>query len=67
MKEWGVIQMDQHKYKKEEKDLIDRTAESAGELQHALDKISGMKTKVNIDKFKEAIEKLKLWIKENDL
>jgi len=67
MKEWGVIQMDQHKYKKEEKDLIERTATSAGELQHALDRISGTETKVDIKKFKEAIEKLKLWLKENNL
>lgn len=67
MKEWGVIQMDQHKYKKEEKDLIDRTADSAGELQHALDRLSGVEKKVDIKKFKEAIEKLKLWLKENDL
>ena len=67
MKEWGVIQMDQHKFKKEEKDLIDRTAPSAGELQHALDQVCGIKTKTDMEKFNKAIELLKLWMKENGL
>ena len=67
MKEWGIIQMDQHKYKKEEKDLVDRTAESVSGLQQDLDKIAGVKKRIDIKKFKEGIEKLKLWLKENNL
>ena len=59
--------MDQHKYKKEEKDLVDRTAESITDLQHDLDKIAGIKNRVDIKRFREAIDKLKLWLKENNL